>query len=170
MISNPMKNILFIALLAFAVACGGKDEKTEAIFREAGALHNEAVAIHDSLMPLMKGINTLKASLSAQKDSLVGKNDSLANQLQAQISEIETTSQEMSAWMGNLVEVPGNEHEHHHHEGEEHKEGEEGHKHEHGAKVDVTPEQLLDIQKEAKVTILKIKESVISILNKSKSN
>ncbi len=167
-----MKNILFIALLTLAIACGGKDEKTEAIFKEAGILHNEAIAIHDSIMPLMKNINELKASLSMKKDSLVGKNDSLANQLQGQISEIEAVSQEMKTWMSNLVEVPGNEHEHHDHEGEEHKEDEkeEEHKHEHGAKVEVTPEQLLEIQKEAKANILKIRDNTVNILNKSKVN
>ncbi|TAH18682.1 MAG: hypothetical protein EAZ08_10870 [Cytophagales bacterium] len=161
-----MKNLLFIGLLAFIFACGGKDEKAEIIFKEAAVLHNEAVAIHDSIMPMMKQINDLKAQLSAQKDSLAGKNDSISNQLQGKISEIEAISQEMSTWMANLVEVPGNEHEHHHHEGEEHKEGEEEHKHEHGEKVEVTPEQMLEIQKETKANIIKIKDKASAILEK----
>lgn len=161
-----MKNLLFIGLLAFVFACGGKDEKAEAIYKEAAVLHNEAVAIHDSVMRTMKQINDLKVQLSAQKDSLSGKNDSLANGLQDKIGEIEALSQEMSAWMTSLVEVPGNEHDHHHHEGEEHKEGEEEHKHEHGAKVEVTPEQMLEIQKETKANIIKIKDKASAILEK----
>jgi len=164
-----MKNILFIGLVAFVLACGGKDEKSEVIFKEAAVLHNEAMAIHDSVMPLMKQINELKAQMTVQKDSLLGKNDALSNQLQAQIGEIEGISKEMSEWMGNLVEVPGNEHDHHDHEGEENKEGEhEEHNHEeHGKKIEVTPEQLLEIQKETKANILKIKEKAIAVLNKA---
>ncbi len=161
-----MKNIGLIALFAFILACGGKDEKAEATLKEAAKLHNEAVAIHDSLMPKMKEINELKAKLAAQKDTLAGKNDSLATSLQTQISAMETVSQEMRTWMENIVEVPGNEH-HHHHEGEEHKgEHEHDHAHEHGKKVDVTPEQMLEIQKEIKANVLKIKDNVNALLLK----
>jgi seryl-tRNA synthetase len=156
-----MKNVLLFALLTFACACGGKDEKAEATLKEAARLHNEAVAIHDSLMPMMKEINMLKVALVAQKDSLTGKNDSLAGSLQTQIAALDAVSQEMRTWMENIVEVPGNEH-HHHHEGEAHKEG-EAHDHEHGKKVDVTPEQMLEIQKEIKANILKIKDKVIQL-------
>jgi predicted glycoside hydrolase/deacetylase ChbG (UPF0249 family) len=154
-----MKKLIYIlSLLIFA--CGGKDEKSEAILKEAAKLHNEAVAVHDSLMPMMKKINELESQLSVKKDSLVGKNDSLANQVQAEIVNMEAISAEMKTWMESIVEVPGNE-EHHHHEGDGHE-----HKHDHSEKVEVTPDQMLEIQKEMKVNILKIKEKVKNVLDK----
>ncbi len=154
---------LFILLAMFILfSCGGKDEKTEAILKEAAKWHNEAAAIHKELMPKMKEIEALKATLTAQKDSLIGKDESMVSQLESQIMDLENISKEMKEWMENIVEVPNNE-EHHHHEGEEHA---HDHKHEHGAKIDLTPEQMLEVQKEMKTNILKIQDKVKAILEK----
>jgi ABC-type nickel/cobalt efflux system permease component RcnA len=156
---------LFILLALFILfSCGGKDEKTEALLKEAAQWHNEAVAIHKELMPKMKEIEALKAKLTAQKDSLIGKEDNTVSQLEVQIMDLENISKEMKEWMENIVEVPNNEEHHHHHEGEEH---EHDHKHEHGAKIDLTPEQMLEVQKEMKANILKIQGKVKAILEKN---
>lgn len=154
-----MKNVVYLfVFLITLIACGGKDEKSEQLLKEAAQIHNEAMAIHDSLMPKIKKINDLKANLILQKDSLVGKNDSLAGELQKQIATIEEIGSDMKLLMENMVEVPGNEAHHHH----EHGEGHEHHDHNH-SKTEVTSEQMLEIQKEMKANILKIKEKISSL-------
>ncbi|GAB4113654.1 MAG: hypothetical protein OHK0057_16120 [Thermoflexibacter sp.] len=153
--------VLFALLLGFS--CNGKDEKSEALLREAVKWHNEAMAIHKELMPKMKAIEELKAKLTAQKDSLAGKDENAISQLDAEIMNLENISTEMQEWMKNIVEVPHDEEHHHHHEGEAH---EHDHSHEHKAKIDLTPEQMLDIQKEMKANILKIQEKIKAVLQK----
>ena len=155
-----MKNLFYLSFgLCFLIACDGKDGKSEQILKEAATIHNQAVAIHDSLMPKIKEINELKAVLVAQKDSLTGKNDSVANGLAKQIAEIEEVNKEMRDWMENIVEVPNNEHHHHHGVGDKH-----DHNHDHKeAKVDIMPEQMLEIQVEMRKNILKIKDKVSTI-------
>jgi queuine/archaeosine tRNA-ribosyltransferase len=152
---------LFALLLVFS--CNGKDEKAEALLKEAVKWHNEAMAIHKELMPAMKEIEELKTELTAQRDSLAGRDENAISQLDAQIMNLENISKEMQEWMGNIVEVPHDGEHHHHHEGEEH---DHDHSHEHGAKIDLTPEQMLEIQKEMKANILKIQDKVKAILEK----
>lgn len=153
--------LLFALLLVFS--CNGKDEKSEALLKEAIKWHNEAMAIHKELMPKMKALEELKAKLTAQKDSLAAKDENAISQLDAEIMNLENISKEMKEWMENIVEVPHNEEHHHHHEGDAH---DHDHSHEHGAKIDLTPEQMLDVQKEMKNNILKIQDKINAVLEK----
>ncbi|SFF41605.1 hypothetical protein [Thermoflexibacter ruber] len=150
---------LFALLLLFS--CNGKDEKSEALLKEAVKWHNEAMAIHKELMPKMKALEELKAKLTAQKDSLAGKDENAISQLDAKIMNLENISKGMKEWMENIVEVPHDEEHHHHHEGDAH---DHDHSREHEAKIDLTPEQMLEIQKEMKANILQIQEKIKAVL------
>lgn len=158
---NYFSIVLFALLLVFS--CNGKDEKAEALLKEAAKWHNEAMAIHKELMPKMKEIEELKAKLTAQKDSLVGRDENAINQLETEIVKLENISKDMQEWMENIVEVPHNEEHHHHHEGEAH---DHNHSHEHRTETDLAPEQMLEIQKEMKTNILKIQDKIKAVLEK----
>ncbi|MEL7219669.1 MAG: hypothetical protein AAGJ93_00040 [Bacteroidota bacterium] len=55
----------------------------------------------------------------------------------------------LEAWSNNLVEVPGFEHDHHH-----------GHHHHHGPQLELTPEDMLIVQKELRDSASVIKEDL----------
>lgn len=100
------------------------------MLKEAASVHNEAVALAGTLE---ERINALQADTTAgiSPDSIAAWNAAI------------------KIWESDLVEVPGNE-EHHHHD---HGEGEDHDHHHHEAPPNVTPAEMLTIQKELKARI-----------------
>ena len=66
---------------------------------------------------------------------------------ETQYMDLQNLKHELEELEENMVEVPGFEHEHHH----------EGHNHSHETPINYTDDQILDIQKEVKSELLKIK-------------
>ncbi|WP_428654273.1 hypothetical protein [Runella sp.] len=126
-------------------ACGDKkDPKME----EAGKVHLEAMAIEESIHEQIEGIDSLKIVLSDKKKTLT---DAAAiASLDSTVAALDAVASSFESWEESVVEVPGLPHEHHHHEGEEHE-------HHHKPAPDLTPEQMLEVQKESKANIEKIK-------------
>lgn len=100
--------------------------KDEALLKEAANIHNEAAGL---AVQLEKQMDLLLADTTLVKDSVLAWRAALA------------------IWKSEVVEVPGNDHE----EGDH-----SGHGHSHTKAPDVTPEQMLTIQKELKEQIQKI--------------
>ena len=138
-----MKNLLYTlqaAILVFFVACA-TDKKEDPILKEAGTIHNEAHEMGEGVEAQFTAVDSLSALLAAKKMPAA---DSL-------VAAMAAVKQSFEAWEGNIVTVPGMKH--------NHAEGEHAHD-EHKPAPDVTPEQMLDIQKEMKLSIEKIKSDL----------
>ncbi|MCU0420238.1 MAG: hypothetical protein MUC38_11355 [Cyclobacteriaceae bacterium] len=126
---------LFLLPLLWLAACGGSKENP--MMKEAAAIHNEAVALAATLE---ERIHALQADTTAgvSPDSIAAWNAAI------------------KLWESDLVEVPGNE-DHHHHD---HGEGEHHDHHHHEAPPNVTPEEMLTIQKELKARLEAIAQRI----------
>ncbi|AYQ34508.1 hypothetical protein [Runella sp. SP2] len=137
------------------VACGpDKDPKME----EAGKIHLASMEIEEALHEQIEGIDSLKVVLNDKKKSLT---DAAAiASIDSTVAQLDAVAKSFEEWEENLVEVPGLPHEHHHHEGEEH--------HDHKPAPEVSGEQMIEIQKEIKANIEKIKADLESVQEKVK--
>lgn len=161
-----MKNyVLVCALLSIALlvgACGGKSAKDDPILQEATKIHNEAHEMQEGIEPTVGQIDSLKTLLTNKKATL---NDSTAKQVDELIVALDKVKGDFESWEENIVSVPGMEHDHEH-EGHNH----EGHDHhDHKPAPDVTPEQMLDIQKEIKKNMERIKADLETTMTKVKA-
>jgi len=122
-------------------ACGDKkDPKME----EAGKVHLEAMEIEESIHQQIEGIDSLKIVLSEKKKTLT---DAAAiASLDSTVAALDAVAGSFAAWEESVVEVPGLPHEHH-----------DGEEHEHKPAPDLTADQMLEVQKESKTNIEKIK-------------
>ncbi|MEZ4903133.1 MAG: hypothetical protein R2822_15940 [Spirosomataceae bacterium] len=147
-----MKNNIHYFLLAtfclFLVACG---DKKDPLMEEAGKIHLEAMAIEEGLHEQIEGIDSLKVALDEKRKTIT---DAAATaSLDSTVAMLDAVANSFETWEENLVEVPGLAHEHHHHEGEEHH-------HDHKPAPNVSSEQMVEIQKEIKANIEKIKSEM----------
>jgi hypothetical protein len=83
-----------------------------------------------------------------------------ADEVIAALSKVKTDFED---WEANVFEVPGVEHDHEHAEGEHH------HHHDHKPAPDLTPDQMLDVQKEMLKTIQGLKETLNQNMDKAKA-
>ena len=145
-----MKSIvahIFIGLclgLALTACSEKKDPKME----EAGKIHLEAMKIEETIAEEIETADSLENILVEKKKSL--KDATTIASIDSTIAAINRTQAAFEEWEENLVEVPGLAHEHHHGEGEEHH-------HDHKPAPDLSPDQMLEIQKATKANIEKIK-------------
>jgi SMC interacting uncharacterized protein involved in chromosome segregation len=134
----------------FLTACGGSASKEDqALLDEAGKIHLEASAIQEEVEPELTVLDSLRNQLTTRRAAL---KDTVA--ATAALAQINSVMASMEEWEENAVEVPGVEHKHDHAEGEGH------HHHEHKKAPDVTATQMLDIQKEIKKNIERIRTDV----------
>jgi ABC-type nickel/cobalt efflux system permease component RcnA len=137
--------VLLTVCTLFLTACGDKkDPKME----EAGKIHLEAMEIEESLHEQVEGIDSLKIVLTDKKKTLTDA--AAVASIDSTISALDLVAKSFEEWEESLVEVPGLAHEHHHHEGEEHH-------HDHKPAPNVSSDQMIEIQKEIKANIEKIK-------------
>ena len=126
---------LFVTLMACETA-----KKENPILKEAGEIHNQAHQIGEGIEAQFPAMDSISTLLSAKKTPAA---DSL-------VVQIANTKKTFEDWETNIVTVPGMAHSHDHAAGD--------HDHEaHKPAPDVTPEQMLEIQKEMKTSIDKIK-------------
>jgi len=141
-----MKNtnlLLSIALVASTLACG---EKKNTFLEEAGKIHNEAHEIGEGIEPQIESIDSLTALLNTQK--VTSKDAAQLARVDSTVAALGSVKAAFEEWEDNIVGVPGMEH--------THAEG-EAHAHNHKPAPDVTSEQMLEIQREMKTNIEKIK-------------
>jgi hypothetical protein len=137
--------LLFFSCCLLLTACGDKkDPKME----EAGKIHLEAMEIEEAVHEQVESIDSLKVVLTDKKKSL--KDSSAVASIDSTIAAFDAVAKSFEEWEENLVEVPGLAHEHHDHEGEEHQ-------HDHKPAPNVSSDQMIEIQKEIKANIEKIK-------------
>jgi hypothetical protein len=145
--------VYFLLLTAYGfllVSCGDKkDPKME----EAGKIHLEAIEIEETLHEQVEGIDSLKIVLNDKKKTVTDA--AAVASIDSTVAALDAVAKSFEEWEENLVEVPGLAHEHHHHEGEEHH-------HDHKPAPDVSGDQMIEIQKEIKANIQKIKSDLAS--------
>jgi hypothetical protein len=151
-----MKRILFGLLmpLAFLQACEqGLSDEDMAILHEAKSTHNQAYALQQELDGLMADIAEHKNALQMRLSSINAEENNVGEEqvepLKNLLVEVENLTEELTTWKAELVEVeiPGEEHDHDH-EGHDH-----GHDHAHDPALELTPVQMLELQKEQKAII-----------------
>ena len=142
------KTLSIFLLLFIITACTNEpiDPKLEA----AAAIHEEAVKTEQL-------VRTTLDSLKQHKELLSTQGDTLSDSDQIFISLYDSLQSDLASWSENLIEVPGFEHHHHH--------GEECH-HDHGKKLpEVTPDHMLNIQKEFRDSIMAIKHRADQLIS-----
>ncbi len=143
--------LLLTASCLLLTSCGDKkDPKME----EAGKIHLAAMEIEESIHEQIEGIDSLKVVLNDKKKTLTDA-ATIAG-IDSTVAALDAVAKSFEDWEENLVEVPGLAHEHHHHEGEEHH-------HDHKPAPDVSSDQMIEIQKEIKANIEKIKSDLATV-------
>ena len=147
-----MKNCVYTLCAAFlvtAMACES-NKKENPILKEAGEIHNQAHEIGEGIEAQFPAMDSLSTLLAARKTPAA----------ESAVASIANTKKTFEDWEANIVTVPGMAHKHDHAAG--------GHDHEaHKPAPDVTPEQMLEIQKEMKTSIEKIKSEAEVALAKA---
>jgi ABC-type nickel/cobalt efflux system permease component RcnA len=157
--TEMMRKLYLLPMLALLWACGGHSEKDEALTKEALAHHEAAMSTEKELKILLAEVGALKTTLAALKDSL-SADSTRATTIGGTLAELEKVETDYAAWAKAIVEVPGHEHAHEHGDGHDHD-------HDH-APVQATPEQMVDIQREIKENVLKIKQAATQAIAQAK--
>ena len=116
---------------------------------EAAKIHLEIIAIEAALAGKVDSLIQLRNQLAIQGRALTPEEIAFNNQ----VTGIEAS---ISYWRDNLPEPAGLEHDHSGH----------NHDHNHGPTLDVTPEQMLAIQKEFRDSILSIQQRIATLIQK----
>jgi hypothetical protein len=157
-----MKKITFLGILTLVTliwACGNS-LKDDPKVKEAGKIHLEASEIQEEIEPMVEQIDSLNSVLTDKKKTLADSSAKQADEVIAALSKVKTDFED---WEANVFEVPGVEHDHEHAEGEHH------HHHDHKPAPDLTPDQMLDVQKEMLKTIQGLKETLNQNMDKAKT-
>ncbi len=112
----------FVLLLLF-VGLTGCDDHDPAI----EALETEAVVLHDSLLAIEGQVFAFLAQVDAAEAGAFAA---------PVLDSIEAIRTDLEAWSGHMVEPPGAHHEDHDHD----------HDHSHGEELNVTPQQMVELQ------------------------
>lgn len=169
-----MRPLLFglVTVLAFLQACEkGMSDEDRATLQEAKAIHNEAYAVQQELDGIMAEIaeykNALQVRLSSINAEENGMEEEQVEPLKNLLVDVENLTEELAAWKAELVEVeiPGEEHDHDH----DHGEHDHSHDHDHGPALEITPEQMLALQKEQKGLIEAIMQRATQVKSQLQS-
>ncbi len=161
-----------LVLIIAACASGGLSEEELATLNEAKTIHNEAYAIQgqaDAIMAQMaEHKNFMLVMLSNNSESQA---DEIApeevDKIKGLLLEIEMLEEELTNWKAEFIEVeiPGGEEHTENHDGHEH----EGDDHDHssdGPKVEILPNQMLELQKEQRSIIQTIQANAEELLTR----
>ena len=147
-------NLSSLWLVLFAVcfiSCNSSHSKEDELLDEAAKIHNEAVQIEQQIKDKITTLNQQANNLKVQGRELE------ANEISF-IEQVNNLNASYNYWQENHVEVPG--HDDHDHHGHDHG---HDHDHDHGPALEISPEDMLLIQKEFKDSILSIKNRVETI-------
>jgi len=144
--------IFLISLSAFLISCtGGKKSVDDPILKEAFALHMEATEIEKKLSPLIDDLRN-------QKNGIQIQGRALSEEEMKFMDTVNNIEKIFSTWTDYRVEVPGFEHGHNH----------DGHQHHAGCNhkndVQLTPQQMLEVQQESLKEIKDVKAKIDGML------
>ena len=142
------QTVIFVA----ALLCSCQSPQPAGADGDAAKIHLEIIAIEAALAGKVDSLIQLRNQFAIQGRALTPEEIAFNNQ----VTGIESS---ITYFRGNLPEPPGLEHDH---AGHDHA----GHDHHHGPTLDVTPEQMLAIQKEFRDSILSIQQRVTGLLQK----
>ena len=151
---RSLKSISFLLLMIILASCSTGQQQAEVqdpLLIEAFKYHNEAMEVEKSLQSIIGELKAKKATIQSAGKEL-GEED---------MKFIDTTNRiekSYGRWQENRVEVPGFEHEHDH--------SAEGHHHNHGNDVQLTPQQMMEVQKESMKNIGDMLKKAEGILKK----
>ncbi|MCU0341194.1 MAG: hypothetical protein MUE30_15045 [Spirosomaceae bacterium] len=124
------------------------EEKKDPKMEEAGKIHLAAMEVEEAVAEHVETSDSLKTLLTEKKKTLTDA--AAVASIDSTIAALDRVHAAFHEWEENLVEVPGLPHEHHDH-------GDGGHQHDHKPAPDLSPDQMLEVQKEIKANIEKIK-------------
>ncbi len=148
---KPHFFFFFQVLLISLMGCS-TSSSNDPLLEEAYQHHQAAMSIHDSVI---SKINALKQQVSTIQDE-----DSTAN---GYLRALQAIEQDFELWDESLVSVPGYETEHEHNHDHDH-DHDHDHHHSHDELKDMSPEQVLELQKGLKVEIARLNEKADSLL------
>lgn len=125
--------LIFPVLVILFLACSKVEEKDPLLVK--------AFEVHEQSMSIAKDVKKMLDGVSA-KDSTVMQLD-----------------QRFESWEASVIEVPGFEHDHDHSHDHDHDHDHDHHHHE--TPINLTPQQIYDIQMELQDSITVIKEEVM---------
>ena len=135
-----MKNLI---LALFVISCSSVNSGDEGEF-------DGSMEAHELAMEMSKQVKEKIENLELAS----GQNEPADTVL---LDSVSALMESFEYWESTIVEVPGHEH-HHDHEGHDH-----DHDHDHSPSPDVTPEQMLEIQKDLLDRITKLNDRAQSI-------
>ena len=136
-------SILIFTVLLLIFSCGDSNNKDQ-LMKEALDIHNQTMAMEKEILPKLEELEQAKNSINIQGRALTDEE-------KAFVRKVELLNLSLEHWQENHIEVPGAEHDH------------TGHDHNHGPKVEFTPEDMLIIQKEFKDSMMAIKARLEAI-------
>lgn len=146
-----MRWIAIVIIFLSLTACNSAKKENPAL-KEAAETHEQAIQIEKQVAPQLEELIQIKNSINIQGRALTQEEQTL-------VQEIENIEASYTYWEENHVEVPGYEYDHDH----------EGHEHEHGkAKLELTPEDMIQVQREFRDSIVSIQQRVDVALQKAK--
>ncbi len=138
-----------IVIFVAALLCSCQSPQPVDNDENAEKIHLEIIAIEAALAGKVDSLIQLRNQLAIQGRALTPEEIAFNNQ----VTGIEAS---INYFRDNLPEPPGLEHDHSGHD----------HHHHHGPTLNVTPEQMLAIQKEFRDSILSIQQRVSGLLQK----
>ena len=151
-----LRYTLFTILLCTVFACQrNTDSGADQVLEEAGKIHLQAVEIDKTVKPLI-------AQLEQERNQINIQGRALSEGEIQRVQQIESILASYDWFNENHVEVPGLEHDHDHdhdhdHEGHDH---DHDHDHDHGPGLELSPNDMLLVQKEFLDTIQSIQKRV----------
>lgn len=147
-----VKSLSFLFFAIMLASCSGSSS-VDPLLQEAFDYHMEAMDIEKTLAEKLKEIETKKNSIQIQGRALTEDEMNF-------LDSANRTSSIYEIWQNNRVEVPGFEHAHDHsHDGHDH------HHHHHGnSNVKLTPQQMMEVQKESLKNIKDIASKIDALL------
>jgi ABC-type nickel/cobalt efflux system permease component RcnA len=151
-----MRTKVFLLSLSFLAVFACTESTKDPMLVEAAAVHNKAMEIEQSVIAKLDSLEQKRQQLTEK----YGPASDTTRMFVASVNELQSS---LKTWSSNLIEVPGFEH-HHHHHGHDH---DHDHEHSHGAKTpEVTPEHMLNIQREFRDSIMALSIRAEELLNR----
>ncbi len=152
---KSMKYLFLIFTISALVACGQASKKENPMLAEAAEIHAQAIRMEQTMKPNLDALIQIKNNLNVQGRALTPQEQDL-------ITQIESLVARYAYWEENHVEVPG--HEHHDHADHAHHDHDHHHGHHHNAKLDLSPQDMLLVQREFLDSIRAISQNVEQLL------
>ena len=136
-----MKRILLILLIY-----GCSPSHDEKLYTQSVETHDLAIKIGENVEEKIKRIAQSASSLEEPLKSFFQ-------------DSVKALTQDFAYWQSTIVEVPGHDHDHDHHDHDH------DHNHNHSTVPDLTPEMMLDIQRDLRDRIVKLNVRAQNLLN-----